>query len=71
MHVSEQPLSRERPEKRKRRLETRRLIRESFGELLVLLSQRADHGILLEKVQALHRRFEEYLDKPKKSDTQL
>jgi hypothetical protein len=42
-------------EPRQTRAQRRRLIDEAIGQLLVLLSQKASHEILTQKVEALHR----------------
>ena len=41
-------------EPRQTKAEKRRLIDEAIGQLLILLSQKASHAILTEKVEALH-----------------
>ena len=39
---------------RGRRIDRHRLINNCFGDLLTLLSQRADHGLVMVKVEELH-----------------
>ena len=45
-------------EPRQTRVQRRRLIDEVVGQLLVLLSQKAPHEVLTEKVEALHRHIQ-------------
>ena len=48
------------------RAERRRLIDEAVGQLLVLLSQKAPHELLTEKVEALHRQIRALFPVPRK-----
>ena len=43
---------------RQTKAETRRLFDSAIGELLVLLSQKAPHDVLTEKVETLHRHIQ-------------
>ena len=54
-------------EKRPSRLAKRKLIDSAFGELLVLLQQKAAHVVLLEKVKALYQHIRAALPKPRRS----
>jgi hypothetical protein len=42
----------------------RRLIDAAIGELLMLISQKANHGVLMEKVEALHGHIQSLFVKP-------
>ena len=44
----------------------RRLINEAIGQILMLLSQKAGHDILREKVEALYGHFQALFPKPSK-----
>ena len=48
---------------RQNRAEQRRLIDDTFGQLLMLLSQKAGHDILMPKVEALHRQIQVLFEK--------
>jgi hypothetical protein len=41
-------------ESRQTKADRRRLLEETIGQLLLLISQKADHALLTDKVQVLH-----------------
>jgi hypothetical protein len=51
---------------RQNKVEQRRLINDAIGQLLVLLGQKANHDLLTEKVEALHRHIQSLFATPPK-----
>jgi hypothetical protein len=51
---------------RQNKTEQRRLINDAIGQLLVLLGQKANHDLLTEKVEALHRHIQSLFATPPK-----
>jgi hypothetical protein len=51
-------------ETRQTKAEQRRVIDDAIEQLLMLLSQRASHALLTEKVEALHRHIQSLFPKP-------
>ncbi|MHC1765370.1 MAG: hypothetical protein AB9869_13890 [Verrucomicrobiia bacterium] len=57
LHLLPDPGPTKRPARRNR-AEQRRQVNDAFGELLLLLSRKAPHELLTQKVEALHRLFQ-------------
>jgi len=53
-------------EARRSRAEHRKLIDTAFGEILVLLSQKASHSILMQKIEALHGQIQALFPNPQR-----
>ncbi len=48
-------------------MEKRRLVDDTIGQLLLLASQKADYGLLTEKLHTLHSHLQALFPNPKKA----